>query len=72
MLETGFMVDRGIDLEGDLPMGVELNIPAFMNGKDELDLGEETRTRRIVSTRIHMERTIARVKSCRILNSDNY
>ena len=41
------MADRGFYLDSDLPPGVSLNIPAFMNGKDQLDIFDETETRRI-------------------------
>eukprot|EP00794_Sanderia_malayensis_P012584 gene12584-13872_t len=40
-----------------------------MNGKEQLDLIEETETRRIAAVRIHVERAIARVKSFRILKT---
>ena len=63
------MADRGFDLDSDLPPGVNLNIPAFMNGKDQLDILDETETRRIASVRIHVERAIARIKSFRILKT---
>ena len=63
------MADRGFDIDDDLPPGVSLNIPAFMNGKEQLNLNEETETRRIAAVRIHVERAIARVKSFRILKT---
>ena len=31
-----YMVDRGFDLESDLPAGVTLNIPAFLDGQNSL------------------------------------
>ena len=40
-----------------------------MNGKDQLDIFDETETRRIASVRIHVERAIARIKSFRILKT---
>ena len=63
------MVDREFYLDSDVPVGVGLKIPAFMNGKDQLDIVDETETRRIASIRIHVERDIARVKSFRILKT---
>lgn len=71
LLESGdnVMADRGFDVESDLPEGVSLNIPPFMNGKDQLSLEEETETRRIASVRIHVERAIERIKNFRILQS---
>ena len=69
LLEHGdsVMADRGFDFSDDLPEGVTLNIPAFMNGKDQLSVEEETETRRIASVRIHVERAIERVKNYKIL-----
>ena len=63
LLEHGdsVMADRGFDISEDLPEGVTLNIPPFMNGKDQLSVEEETETRRIASVRIHVERAIERV-----------
>ena len=70
LLEEGdqLMADRGFDIEGDLPVGVTLNIPAFLNGKDQLTLEEETSTRKIASVRVHVERAISRIKNYRILH----
>ena len=69
LLEPGdqVMADRGFDLEDDLPTGVTLNIPAFLDGKDQLSAEDEIVTRRIASVRVHAERAIARIKSFRIL-----
>ncbi|XP_057293202.1 uncharacterized protein LOC130621831 [Hydractinia symbiolongicarpus] len=66
---TRLMADRGFDIEEDLPDGVTLNIPAFLKGKTQLDLGEELETRRIASVRVHVERAINRVKNFKILQS---
>ena len=72
LLETGdqLMADRGFDIENDLPDGVTLNIPAFLNGKEQLSLQEETTTRKIASVRVHVERAISRIKSFRILQQE--
>ncbi len=40
-----------------------------MNGKDQLDIVDETEARRIASVRIHVEWAIARVKSFCILKT---
>ena len=62
LLETGdqIMADHGFDIKGDLPVGVTLNIPALLKGKEQLSAEEETSTRR---TRVHVERAISRIKS---------
>ena len=62
------MADRGFDIEDDLPANTTLNIPPFLNGKDQLNLEEEVRTRKIASVRVHVERVIARIKKFRILH----
>ena len=70
LLEPGdqIMADRGFDIEDDLPTGVTLNIPPFLNGHDQLTLEEEVLTRKIASSRIHVERAIARIKNYRLLH----
>ena len=65
-----FMADRGFEIDQSLlPNGVTINIPPFLRGKDHLTIDEEQETRQIVSARIHVERSIARIKTFRILNS---
>ena len=64
------MADRGFDIQDDLPNNVTLNIPPFLDGKDQLSLDEELTTRKIASVRVHVERAIARIKSFRILHQD--
>ena len=70
LLEPGdqIMADRGFDIADDLPSGVTLNIPAFLNGNDLLTLEEETSTRKIASARVHVERAISRIKNYRLLH----
>ena len=70
LLEPGddLMADRGFDIENDLPTGVTLNIPPFLNGKPQLSAEEEILTRKIASVRVHVERAISRIKNYRILN----
>ena len=70
ILEKGdqVMADRGFDIEGDLPAGVTLNIPPFLNGKSQLSLEEESSTRKVASVRVHVERAISRIKNYRILH----
>ena len=52
LLERGdsIMADRGFDVEDVLqPLGVQLNIPPFMRGQDQLDEKDMVETRRIAS-----------------------
>ena len=57
------MADRGFDIEEDLPPNVTLNIPPFLNCKNQLSLEEEVATRKVASVRVHVERAIARIKT---------
>ena len=43
------MADRGFDIQDDPPNNVTLNIPPFLDGKDQLSLDEELTTRKIAS-----------------------
>ena len=63
------MVDKGFDLETDLPVGVTLSIPLCHRDKKHLSIQEETETRRIASLRIHVERAIARIKNHNMLKT---
>ena len=44
-------------------IGVELNIPPFMEGRQQLPAEEVQEGRRIASVRIHVERAIGRIKT---------
>ncbi len=61
------MADRGFDIESDMPNGVFLNIPPFLDGQPQLSAEDEAKTRKIASVRVHVERAIARIKNYRIL-----
>ena len=63
------MADRGFDIS-DLTqeIGVELNIPPFQKGDNQFTEQDLTKTRRIASTRIHVERAIERIKNHHILD----
>ena len=39
------MADRYFDIDTDIPCGVELNIPPFLNGQPQLNLKNEMVTR---------------------------
>ena len=63
------MADRGFDIMEDLePIGVRLNIPPFLRGKTPLDSKELTKTRRIASFRILVERCMERLKNYHIFD----
>ena len=48
-------------------IGVELNIPPFMQGREQLSAEEVKEGRSISSLRIHVERAIGRMKTFSIL-----
>ena len=60
LLEQGnsIMAERGFTLDDDLPEGVLLNIPPFLDGKPQLAIQGEIETRRIASVRVHVERLL--------------
>ena len=64
------MADRGFNIKDLLKdIGVELNIPPFMEGRQQLPPQEIETGRRIASLRIHVERAIGRMKHYSILKS---
>ena len=50
-------------------LGIRLNIPPFMEGRQQLPSDEIEAGRKIASLRIHIERAIGRIKTYRILTS---
>ena len=62
------MADRGFTIKDMLKdIGIELNIPPFMEGRTQLPTSEIQEGRRIASVRIHVERAIGRLKNFTIL-----
>ena len=62
------MADRGFTIKDMLKdIGIELNIPPFMEGRAQLLVKEVQEGRRIASARIHVERAIGRMKNFAIL-----
>ena len=63
------MADRGFEIDFMLEgMHVKLNIPPFLNGRQQLDENEVVETRCIASLRVHVERAIERIKNYHILD----
>ena len=62
------MADRGFTVKDMLErIGVELNIPPFMEGREQLPAKDIQEGRNIASLRIHVERAIGRIKTYTIL-----
>lgn len=58
------MVDRGFTIQDQLkPLGVNLNIPPFMEGRKQIPAEEVLKGRQIASVWIHVERAIGRIKN---------
>ena len=65
------MADRGFTIKGLLKeINVELNIPPFLEGRQQLPADKVKRGRQIASLRIHVERAIGRVKQFAILQGN--
>jgi hypothetical protein len=63
------MADRGFAIRDCLAKrGIELNLPPFMDGRQQLSSTNVESGRRIASLRIHVERAIGRIKNYSILN----
>ena len=66
-----FMADRGFTIKDQLKeINVELNIPPFLDGRQQLPADEVKRGRQIASLRIHVERAIGRIKQFAILQGN--
>ena len=64
------MADKGFDIEELIkPIGVQLNIPAFLGDKSQLDVNEVNESQKIARVRIHVERAIERIKRYRQLKN---
>ena len=61
--DISVMADRGFTIRDKLKdMGVDLNIPPFLEGRSQLPADEVLEGRKIASVRIHVERAIGRIK----------
>ena len=63
------MADRGFTIQNELaPLNFKLNIPLFLGGRAQLTEAEVKESQTIASVRIHVERTITRIKQFKALN----
>lgn len=64
------MADRGFTIHDQLnEVGIELNIPPFLDGQNQLASNKVQEGHTIASLRIHVERAIGRIKNYTILKS---
>ena len=64
------MADKGFGITYDVLLhGAKLNIPPFLNGRQQLSKKNVILTRQIASLRIHVERAIGHIKQYCILSS---
>ena len=62
------MDDRGFTIKDQLKeINVELNIPPFLDGRQQLPPDEVKRSRQTASFRIHVERTTGQIEQFTIL-----
>ena len=67
------MADRGFTIKDMLSdIGVELNIPPFLEGHHHLPHDDIRKARHIASLRIHVERAIGRIKKFAIILQGNF
>ena len=63
------MADKGFIIQNELaPLNVELNIHSFLGGRAQLPEAKVKESQAIASVRIHVERTITRIKKFKALN----
>ena len=62
------MSDKGFLIEDELnKLNIQLNIPPFASKSKQMPPADVTLTRKIASHRIHVERSINRIKNFKIL-----
>lgn len=65
----GIMADRGFTIQEYLtPLGVDLVIPSFLKGREQLTEAEVVKSQQIANERIHVERMIQRLKCYHIFD----
>ena len=64
------MADKGFAIKSELKeLGLELNIPPFLNDKPGFDEYDVIKTQTIAQHRIHVERVMGKAKRFRIFHS---
>ena len=68
MQGTSVMADQGFTIRESLrALGIDLNLPPFMEGRQQLSAIDVQQGRSIASLRIHVERAIGRIKQYKIM-----
>ncbi|XP_037572316.1 uncharacterized protein LOC119454464 [Dermacentor silvarum] len=69
MLTPGdeILADRGFTVNDLLPHGVKLSLPSFLKGRPQMSCQDVVASRRLARLRVHVERSIRRLKCFRIL-----
>ena len=60
------MADKGFTIQDLLPVGVSLNIPPFLGSSSQMSAEDVVKTQSIASLRIHVERSINKIKNFHI------
>ena len=69
--DDSVIADRGFTIEEELAnINVSLNIPSFLEGRNQFTLAEVKESQTIASVRIHIERTIQRIKRYKIIRNE--
>ena len=65
------MADRGFTIEDDLkPFNVKLNIPSFLENKDQFSHEDIVESQAIASVRIHVESAICQIKKFKAIRNE--
>ncbi|XP_065675862.1 uncharacterized protein LOC136092071 [Hydra vulgaris] len=69
--DDSVIADRGFTIEEKLAnTNVSLNIPSFLEGRNQFTLAEVKESQTIASVRIHIERAIQRIKRYKIIRNE--
>ena len=64
--DDSIMADKGFTIEDLLPPGIKLNIPPFLGSQGQMSPEDVVKTQTVASPRVHVERTINKVKNFHI------
>jgi len=62
--DARWLVDRGFTIQNLAdPLGIQVNMPAFLEGMSQMSPGGVYHSQQVASERIHIERAINKVKN---------